>query len=505
MSGATEMQADTSTPPARPKVLSVIAENIPEELKRLRQWVVWRYELRDKWTKPPYRVIGTDRASSTDPETWGSFDDAVTTYQAGLADGVGFVVSSHDDFVGIDLDHCFDSDTGKSEPWAIDIIQKMQSYSEFSPSGEGIRIFVKGALPGGISGKKKGNVEIYSAGRYLTLTGHRLENARLTLETRQNEIDWLFEKFFRESEVKESKPASNGNGHTEWNPTDDELLTKAFMASNGGKIETLFNGDIAGYPSPSEADLALCSLLAFWAHDEAQLDRLFRRSDLMRDKWDEKHGAATYGEITVSKAWESSPEHYESRRGKADGSDAKHEDHDESETKESRDAAGKADRLTDGYPYAVEDGRIVRYQTVKERQVISQPLCNFDAKIKEEIVLDDGAETHREFVIKGRLDTEAMLPETRVMVARFPSMNWVGESWGRRAIVNAGTSTKDHLRVAIQKLSPDARDRYVFTHTGWRKIGNQWRYLSGSTIGNSGFEVDLGTELARYRIASSRL
>jgi hypothetical protein len=103
-------------------------------------------------------------------------------------------------------------------------------------------------------------------------------------------------------------------------------------------------------------------------------------------------------------------------------------------------------------------------------------------------------------VIEGRLDTKAMLPETRVMVARFPSMNWVGESWGRRAIVNAGNSTRDHLRVAIQKLSPNARDRYVFTHTGWRKIGSQWRYLSGSTTGNSDCEVDLGTELARYRM-----
>jgi hypothetical protein len=154
----------------------------------------------------------------------------------------------------------------------------------------------------------------------------------------------------------------------------------------------------------------------------------------------------------------------------------------------------------DAYPYGVEDGRIVRYQTVKENTTISVPLCNFDAQIKEEIVLDDGAETHREFVIEGRLDTKAMLPETRVMVARFPSMNWVGESWGRRAIVNAGNSTRDHLRVAIQKLSPNAHDRYVFTHTGWRKIGSQWRYLSGSTTGNSDFEVDLGTELARYRM-----
>jgi len=149
------------------------------------------------------------------------------------------------------------------------------------------------------------------------------------------------------------------------------------------------------------------------------------------------------------------------------------------------------------YPYGVEDGRIVRYQSVKEGQVVSSPLCNFSAQIAEEVLLDDGAESHREFVIQGCLDTNAALTQARVTAARFPSMNWVGEAWGRRAIVNAGTSTKDHLRAAIQKLSPNARDRSVFAHTGWRKIGNRWTYLSGSTAGGN-FEVELGTELVRY-------
>jgi hypothetical protein len=164
------------------------------------------------------------------------------------------------------------------------------------------------------------------------------------------------------------------------------------------------------------------------------------------------------------------------------------------------DGSGEEEQSADAYPYGAEDGRIVRYQTVKESQVICQPLCNFDAQIKEEIVLDDGAERQRAFMIEGRLDTGVMLPETRVSVARFPSMNWVGESWGRRAIVNAGNSTRDHLRVAIQKLSPNARDRYVFTHTGWGKIGGQWIYLSGNTAGNHQFEIDLGKELSRYQL-----
>ena len=73
----------------------------------------------------------------------------------------------------------------------------------------------------------------------------------------------------------------------------------------------------------------------------------------------------------------------------------------------------------------------MQFPTVKEEQVAVW----FNAQIREEIVLDDGAEPQRAFVIEGRLDSKATLPETRVVVARFPAMNWVGESWGRRAIV----------------------------------------------------------------------
>jgi hypothetical protein len=114
---STETQADTAAPQARPKAISIIAENIPENLKRTRQWVTWRYELRDaKWTKPPYQVNGRERASSTDPSTWGAFEDALETYETGRVDGLGFVVSADDDFIGIDLDHCFDLNTHTVEP-----------------------------------------------------------------------------------------------------------------------------------------------------------------------------------------------------------------------------------------------------------------------------------------------------------------------------------------------------------------------------------------------------
>jgi primase-polymerase (primpol)-like protein len=254
----------------------------PKNYEALDQWVTWKYELRDDdWTKPLFSYNGT-LASSTDAATWSSIHRAVDAYQQRRTDGIGFVLSIEDPFVGIDLDHCFCRETRKVEPWAFEILQKFKSYSEFSPSGQGIRIFVKGTLPNGIRGKKKGNIEVYSASRYLTVTGHRLKNAPLTIESRQAEIDWLFQKFFTEPKKAKPKPSA-GNGA--WNGSDDELLLKTFVAENGDKVQRLFDGDISDYASQSEADLGLCSLLGFWAQDESQLDRLFRRSALMRDKW----------------------------------------------------------------------------------------------------------------------------------------------------------------------------------------------------------------------------
>jgi putative DNA primase/helicase len=306
------MNEGLSTNPSRPNALTVVAENIPAELKQLNQWVVWRYEfIKGKWTKPLYQVSG-QHAASTNPSTWTSFDAALRRYQSGGVDGIGFVPTAENNITGIDLDHCFEPEARKGEQWAIDIIHQMRSYSEFSPSGTGVRIFAMGSLPEGIGGRKKGNIEVYSASRYLTVTGHRLKNAPWTIETRQDAINELYDRIF--GVKQKARESGNGKGNQAHFADDDDLLAKAFQARNGSKIERLFNGDTSAYPSQSEADMALCSMLAFWTQDEAQLDRFFRRSQLMRDKWDEKHGARTYGENIIEKVFEGRTEHYERRQ-----------------------------------------------------------------------------------------------------------------------------------------------------------------------------------------------
>lgn len=155
------------------------AGQIPLELMQLEQWVVWRLESRGgKSTKVPYGPRSGRRASVSDSETWASFNEALGAYQEanGRWSGIGFVLSDNDGIGGVDIDHVRDPDTGALHPEAQALIDRFASYAEVSPSGTGIRIFGQAPrLPKGRSGLYRGiKVECYSAGRYLTVTGQRL-------------------------------------------------------------------------------------------------------------------------------------------------------------------------------------------------------------------------------------------------------------------------------------------------------------------------------------------
>jgi hypothetical protein len=155
-----------------------------------------------------------------------------------------------------------------------------------------------------------------------------------------------------------------------------------------------------------------------------------------------------------------------------------------------------------GY-YLVSSGRLCRRKQTKDGPV-TEPLCNFDARVVEEVALDDGAEVTRAFTIAGRLPSGDALPLARIPAPRFAGMAWIPEHWGIRAVVNAGMSTRDHLRAEIQTLSSDVRRRHVFTHSGWREVGGHWIYLTAlGAIGATGCEVDLGPELARYALPTT--
>jgi primase-polymerase (primpol)-like protein len=269
------------------------------------RWVLWRWEQRldktiaeMKWTKPPYQPDGR-LASSTDPATWQPFNQALAAYERGGFSGIGFVVTLELGMVGVDLDHCREPEVGTIEPWAQAIIDRLDSYTEVTPSHSGIRIFLQGKLPP--DGRKRGNVEMYESGRYLTVTGHHLEGTPTTIEQRQAEIEALHAQVFS---LRDTPSDISETPHPPTVGLDDqELLARAMSAANGAKFAALWRGDTSTYGSHSEADLALCSHLAFWTGgDSARMRRLFRQCGLYRRKWDERHGAHTYGELTIVKA-----------------------------------------------------------------------------------------------------------------------------------------------------------------------------------------------------------
>lgn len=284
---------------------------IPDELSSRDQWVVWRYEPRpgeEKPTKIPYSPVQRGkRASSTDPSTWATFDLACAYRDKSGCDGIGFGLSADDEIVFIDLDHCRNAHTGEVEPWAQRWIESFASYAEVSPSGTGVHILVRGSLPGGL-GRKGGGFEIYDRARYATVTGRRVSGTPLTLEPRQEIIDQFLEEIFPD------KRNGLGKGLVNSNPTphmeDDDILLRASAAINGAKFSALMAGAMSGYPSASEADSALCCMLAFYTQDPEQIDRIFRTSGLFRPKWDTKHGRDTYGAMTINGALGLVGEHY---------------------------------------------------------------------------------------------------------------------------------------------------------------------------------------------------
>ena len=171
------------------------------------------------------------------------------------------------------------------------MIAHFGSYREISPSGTGVRILVAGSLvdllPAGQQGLRRGLVEVYSGGRYLTITGHALDDPPLPLRACQRELADLVTDLLgppRRTESTSGPQMSTGPTTL----TDTEIIARARGAGNGAKFLALFDhGETDAYDGDaSRADQALISLLAFWTRDAAQLDRLFRCSALYRPKWE---------------------------------------------------------------------------------------------------------------------------------------------------------------------------------------------------------------------------
>lgn len=200
--------------------MQINAKNIPEELRQIAQWCMWRTITRDgKDTKIPFQPNEAP-AKSNDPETWCTFTEAMEAYNKGGWDGIGFVFSSEDPYVGIDLDGCRDIQTGVVAPWARSLILELASYAEVSPSRTGVKIWVRGGWTHAGGHKvtvkdaprlvdKTPAIEIYDSLRYFTVTGQRLAGQSVIAD-RQEQLDAIRNRFW------ENSPVPSAAGHNEW-------------------------------------------------------------------------------------------------------------------------------------------------------------------------------------------------------------------------------------------------------------------------------------------------
>lgn len=276
-------------------------DSFPADLRSERRWVTWRYEeRRGKTTKRPLQ-------STTEPDAWLSASEGCYYVDRNGLDGVGFVVGNG--VVGIDLDGCIDAD-GTLHEIGRDAITTLGTYAEKSPSGRGLHLLIRGTIErprklsarGGVPGR-----EVYDgrkgSARFFTVTGDRLGSHTRLAEgpLAQAALDAFIAKWFHER--PQSAVLGDDAAGEEDALDDTRLLQVMFGAKDGALWRKVFHGDYSRYPSQSEADLALCGKLRFYTHAKpAQIDRLFRKSGLMRPKWSEQHGDQTYGERTIATA-----------------------------------------------------------------------------------------------------------------------------------------------------------------------------------------------------------
>ncbi len=186
-------------------------EGIPDELKVRPQWVNWAgiwNEDKEKFSKPPMTAGGRN-ASSTTPHTWTTLDkslaalgrDGMYIDNAGekhrvTLDGIGIAGLGRTPYTGIDLDDCVNPETGEINPAALKIVEAFDSYTELSPSGTGVRIFIEAEKPPTWSANKGGetDIEVYDKGRFLTVTGQHVKSTPRAVERRQEALDAFMER-----------------------------------------------------------------------------------------------------------------------------------------------------------------------------------------------------------------------------------------------------------------------------------------------------------------------
>lgn len=284
---------------------------IPPEILSVRRWVCWGFEFREgRKTKVPYSPwLGEGdthliRASSTNSKSWDTLDTALAFAEAHKSiDGVGIVLG--DGLAGVDLDHCHGehATNGTTDDWAVAIVNEINTYTDVSPSGTGLKLLLHGVKPP--QGCRKhipdahpdAGIELYDNGRFFTLTGNHFPGTPCSVQWRQDQLTALHTRLF--PVVNNDRRVINDTAPLRLE--DEKIIELALAATNGEKFKLLFRrGDTSLYKdNESSADQALVNLLVFYTHDRDQLDRLMRKSALARPKWTDR---PDYRDRTIDKA-----------------------------------------------------------------------------------------------------------------------------------------------------------------------------------------------------------
>lgn len=291
------------------KVNKVNFVNIPQELKQNASFCVWKLEKRNgKPTKVPYNPVNGQLAKTNEPGTFSDFGTVMKAYAMGGYDGIGFRVS--EGIGAIDIDHCIREDGSLNDVAASVLGYFGDTYFERSPSGTGLRGFFKldpsfayDKTVYYINNRQHG-LEVYLPGttnRFVTVTGNVYRTGAVTRD--DNALSSVLDTF-----MKRKNQVTNSHIEPCSYLTDEQVIAHATKAESGEKFKALYEGEWEElYDSQSDADMALVSMLAFWCGNvEEQIDRIFRTSGLMREKWDRQTGDVTYGQITIRNAVASS-------------------------------------------------------------------------------------------------------------------------------------------------------------------------------------------------------
>ena len=319
-------------------------ESVPQSLRLLKRWVCFKLipeknaDGTDRMKKMPMApIIGKEiPAKANTPSTWGYFEDALKAVAQNGYDGIGLefgLKGSETPIFGVDLDYhpekASEVSIERFHETLDDFDKTLNTYAEYSPSGKGFHFFCFGTIPDGRKRNEDkaaiyGSVEIYGSERFFTVTGRPYGTAKPVAE-RTNEIIPLWKKYVDDTEERAKALLEAERKKEEWNKahpkqegtplslTDSEIIKAASESpSIGRKFSALFTGDLSMTgENHSKADLALCNYLAFFTGcDSEQMDRIFRSSGLMREKWDRKLGEGTYGQKTIQMAIESTTSSY---------------------------------------------------------------------------------------------------------------------------------------------------------------------------------------------------